>query len=98
MREHASERDKLYIASTYYRDVTGEQGKCIQDLTLWTQSYPRDWLPFLNLGVAYSAIGQYEKALEATRESLRIYPDNVTAYENLGGFYLARRRHATHRL
>ena len=24
LREHASERDKLHIASTYYRDVTGE--------------------------------------------------------------------------
>jgi Flp pilus assembly protein TadD len=55
---------------------------------LWAQSYPRDWLPYLNLGVTYGIIGQYEKAVEATLESPRLYPDNVTAYENLAGFYL----------
>jgi len=87
--EHASERDKLRITSSYYGFVTGEQVKAIQTYQLWAQSYPRDWLPFLNLGVAYAGIGQYEKAVEATRKSLDLYPENVTAYENLGTFSLA---------
>src|SRR5208282_2556298 len=47
---------------------------------------------YLNMGVAYSNLGQYEKAIEATRESLKLYPENVTAYENLGEFYLALNR------
>ena len=89
LRDHASERDKLHIASWYYLLVTGEQGKAIQTYQLWEQSYPRDWLPYLNRGVAYETIGQYEKAVEATRESLKLYPDNVSAYANLGGDYLA---------
>ena len=92
LREHASERDRLHIASSYYLFVTGQQEKAAQTLQFWAQSYPRDWLPYLNLGVVYSTLGQYEKALETTRESLRLYPDNVTAYENLGEFSLALNR------
>lgn len=45
LREHASERDKLHIASSYYLFVTGEREKAIQTYQLWEQSYPRDWLP-----------------------------------------------------
>jgi tetratricopeptide (TPR) repeat protein/class 3 adenylate cyclase len=92
LREHSSEREKLHIASSYYLFVTGEREKAIQTYQLWAQSYPRDWLPYLNIGNAYGDIGQFEKAAESTRESLKLYPDNVTAYENLGGFYLALNR------
>ena len=92
LREHAGERDKLHIASSYYLYGTGELEKAIQTYQLWIQSYPRDWLPYLNLGAAYENLGQYEKAAEATRESLKLYPENVTAYENLAGFYLAQNR------
>ena len=88
LREHAGERDKLRITASYYEFVTGEQEKAIQAYQLWEQSYPRDWLPYFNAGVAYGSLGQYEKALETTRKSLELYPENVTAYENLGTFYL----------
>ncbi len=88
LRDHAGERDKLRIMASYYEFVTGEQEKAIQTYQLWEQSYPRDWLPFFNAGVAYGSLGQYEKALETTRKSLELYPENVTAYENLGTFYL----------
>jgi tetratricopeptide (TPR) repeat protein len=94
LREHAGERDKLYITSTYYLFVTGEQEKAIQTYTLWEQSYPRDWLPYFNQAVAYANVGQYEKAVEATRESLSLYPENVTAFENLAGHYLDLNRFA----
>jgi len=92
LREHATERDKFHIASSYYVFGTGELEKAIQTYQLWAQSYPRDWVPLLDLGVADAYAGRYEKAAEATLESLRLYPDNVTAYENLGGYYLALNR------
>jgi len=38
LREHASERNKLYIASVYYGYVTGELVKAVQTYQLWTQS------------------------------------------------------------
>src|SRR5271165_1929008 len=88
LSKHVSERDKLYIASSYYLFGTGEMEKAIQTYQMWVQSYPRDWLPLLNQGNAYAVIGQYQKAAEATVESVKLYPENVTAYENLAGFYL----------
>ena len=56
------------------------------------KSYPRDWTPYLNLGVASANIGQHETAADVTLESLKAHPDNSSAYENLGGFYLALNR------
>ena len=51
----ASEREKLsHRLDVHYWFGTGEMDKAIQTFTLWAQSYPRDWLPFLNLGGAYS--------------------------------------------
>jgi len=92
LRGRVSEREKFYIASIYYLDVTGEQEKAIQSYQLWAQSYPRDFHPYANLCVAYSIIGQYEKAAEATRESLKLRADSVAQYENLAGTYVALNR------
>jgi len=89
LSEHVSERDKLYIASSYYLFGTGEMEKAMRTYQMWVQSYPRDWLPLLNLGVAYGVVGQYQQATDVTVQSLKLYPENVTAYENLAGFYLA---------
>jgi len=92
LREHASEREKFYIATLYYQLTTGEMEKAIQTYGLWTQSYPRDDAAFGNLSGVYAALGQYEKAVEAQREGLRLNPDSVYAYENLAGYYLALNR------
>jgi tetratricopeptide (TPR) repeat protein len=40
------------------------------------------------LGSIYSAIGQYEKALAEQQESLRLAPDTITGYVNLGLTYI----------
>ena len=45
-----------------------------------------------NLGSNYMILGQYEKAATETRESLRLEPNSVVAYENLGQIYLALNR------
>ena len=42
LRDHASEREKLHIASAYYQLVTGEQEKAAQTFQEWIESYPRD--------------------------------------------------------
>jgi len=88
LRERVSEREKFYIASIYYSDVTGEQEKAIHSYQLWAQSYPRNIHPYANQSVSYSIIGQHEKAGEATREALKLRPDISALYGNLAGNYL----------
>ena len=88
LREHASEREKLSIAAIYYQSVTGELDKAAQTCQEEIESYPRYFAAYNNLGLAYAAQGQYEKAAEVTRQAVRLAPDE-NVYDNLANFALA---------
>ena len=89
LREHASEREKLYIVADYYRNVTGELDKATQTYQEEIESYPRTALGYYYLGEVYAAQGQYEKAAETTRQALRLSPGHVTPYDDLANYTLA---------
>jgi tetratricopeptide (TPR) repeat protein len=78
-----SESEKYRISATYYSFVTGELQKADQNYELWAQAYPRNNAPHTNLGVNYSALGQYNKALTEFLESFRLNPDSGAPYTNL---------------
>jgi tetratricopeptide (TPR) repeat protein/predicted Ser/Thr protein kinase len=82
LREHVSEREKLYIESHYYDFVTGDLEKARQAYELWAQTYPRDHVPLTNLGIIDRNLGQYDKALLEAREALRLDPDALS-YANV---------------
>jgi len=92
LRERASEREKLSITARYYQSVTGELDKAVQTYQEAIESYPRDWPAYGNLGVAFAEQGQYEKAVEVTKQALRLAPDRVSNYGNLVNFTLALQR------
>jgi len=54
--------------------------------------YPRDWAPPLNLSNIYQLLGDYDKAVAAGRETVRIDPGNATGYVNLAGALLGLNR------
>jgi serine/threonine protein kinase/tetratricopeptide (TPR) repeat protein len=89
LRDRVSEHEKYRIASLYYSYVTGELEQAIQVYELWAKSYPQDMVPFNNLGVLYSDLGQNEKSLAVTEQSLRLEPNAVNGYTNLAQTYLA---------
>ena len=91
LRERVSTREKFYIESHYHDFVTGDMEKTRQACELWTQTYPRDDVPKIVLGVVYSKLGQYDKLLAENREALRLNVSGVT-YANLveSYFYLNR--------
>ncbi len=92
LRDRTSDREKFYIASQYYSEVTGELEKGNQQYQMWIEAYPRDFTPHTNLGVNYSYLGQYDKAVEPTKEAIRLEPDEVLPYGNLGEFYMGLNR------
>jgi eukaryotic-like serine/threonine-protein kinase len=92
LREHASEREKLSIAAAYYQNVTGELDKAAQTYQEFIESYPRRFGAYSELGNVYAAQGQYEKAVELTRQDLRLAPDQVGPYGNLANCTLALQR------
>jgi DNA-binding winged helix-turn-helix (wHTH) protein/Tfp pilus assembly protein PilF len=92
LRGHVSKREKLEIAATYYRVVTGELDKAAQTYQEEFEIYPRAAGAYGSLGAVYGAQGQYEKGSKVTRQALRLAPDQVSHYVNLANFALASQR------
>ena len=92
LKDHASEREKLFITADYYSGVTGELDKAAQTYQEWIASYTRHSGAYGELGIVYGEQGQYEKAAESSREYLRLAPDNVGGYGNLANYLLALQR------
>ena len=88
LRDRVSEREKYRISAYYYHVVSGDLIKSIETYELWKQSYPRDFAPYVNLGLAYTWMGQYEKCAAETREALKLEPNNVLPYSNLAASYI----------
>ncbi len=89
LRDRVSERERDRITAEYYSMAVGDEEKTIPAYELWAKSYPRDDLAALDLGGEYMVLGQWERALSETQESLRLERNDVVAYTNLGQIYLA---------
>jgi tetratricopeptide (TPR) repeat protein len=89
LREHASEMEKLEITAAYYRNVTGELDKAARINQEWIESYPRDVDAYIALDLVYGAQGQYEKAVEITKQAVRLVPGRAFCYMNLANYTIA---------
>jgi eukaryotic-like serine/threonine-protein kinase len=87
LRDRVSERERYRISAFYFQYVTGEVEKATEAYELWAKSYPRDMVPHGNLGVLYSALGQYDKAITETEAAQRLEPA-IVGYGNLAGNYI----------
>ncbi|MGI8641705.1 MAG: protein kinase domain-containing protein [Pyrinomonadaceae bacterium] len=92
LRERVSELEKLRITAFYYSYVTGELDKRIETLELIKKTYPHDIRAVNNLSDSYQRIGQFEKAVDAAREGVRLNPNTFASYANLAESLLRRNR------
>ena len=92
LRDRASQREKFTIMADYYSSVTGQLEEANRIYEQWAHAYPRDFIPPGNLAANYVWMGDEEKALEVTIESMRLNPDAVISYVNLVGDYAALNR------
>ena len=92
LRNRASEREKLYIDSHYYEFVDDDFAKSEQTYLLWEQTYPRDYVPWVNLGNLYSRVGKPDEAGKQESTALQISPDNLIASSQLIESYIYRDR------
>jgi tetratricopeptide (TPR) repeat protein/predicted Ser/Thr protein kinase len=92
LRDRVSERERLAIESRYHLFATGDLEKARQSLDLWVQTYPRELVARNDLGANYGTLGQYEKAIAATEEAMRLDPGSALAVTNLFAAYLEMNR------
>jgi len=92
LREKVSEWERFYIEGLYYLRATGELEKAAQTVDQWQQTYPRDEFPHAAGGGVSGLLGNWEKALEDNRETLRLEPNNEAIYFDLAANYLCLNR------
>jgi tetratricopeptide (TPR) repeat protein/predicted Ser/Thr protein kinase len=89
LRQRVSERENYNISAGYYANVTGEIEKATLICGLFAQSYPGDDGAFDCLGNLYMLKGQWERALPANLEALRLLPTDGIDTVNLAQNYVA---------
>ena len=89
LRERVSEREKFYIVSHYEQYVTGDLEATRKTYELWAQTYPRDDIPTNNVANIYQALGDFDKALAANQEAIKLNPENGLYYSNLVAGYVS---------
>ena len=83
LRERVSDRERFYIEARYHDSVTGDLDQSLKVYETWTQTYPRDYVPWNNLGVTLADLGDYPHALERYREARRLNPENALTSGNI---------------
>jgi serine/threonine protein kinase/tetratricopeptide (TPR) repeat protein len=87
LREKVSERERYSIEGSYYLKVTGELEKGAETYELWQKTYPRNAVPYINLGFVYGTLGRCEKVLEESQEAIRLDRNNWAGFLNLALAY-----------
>jgi DNA-binding winged helix-turn-helix (wHTH) protein/tetratricopeptide (TPR) repeat protein len=92
LRSTVSELERLRIDSEYHSFGTGDLENARLDFQVWAQTYPRDCSPRHQLGVVHLVLGQFEKALDAFEDALRLCPQSALIRSNLTYSYIALNR------
>ncbi|MFZ0800488.1 MAG: protein kinase [Terriglobales bacterium] len=83
LRERVGERERFYIVSHYETWVAGNLEAVRKTCELWAQTYPRDEIPPIILSSIYANLGDFDKALSASQEALKLDSGSGLVYGNL---------------
>jgi len=83
LRERASARERLYIEARYHESVRGVHEDAANVYSVWTQTYPTDFVAWNNLGVEQELAGDYEHSLESYRTSVRLDSSSPLLHGNV---------------
>jgi tetratricopeptide (TPR) repeat protein len=92
LSKNVSERERLYITGHYYQNVTGDMPKVVEALQESIQTYPTQIDNYINITAAYSALGEFAKALPFAEKAVEMQPEDSIAAENLLSAYVGLNR------
>jgi serine/threonine protein kinase/tetratricopeptide (TPR) repeat protein len=88
LRQRVSLWEKYYIESHYYQIALGNLEKAREVYESMATSYPNDDVAFENLGVIYTELGQYERALASDQQAHHLNPNHAIDSLALAGVYV----------
>jgi len=88
LRDRVSEREKFRLTAYYYGVVTGEIDKEMEVYRIWSQGYPREVDPHINVGVDHAILGQPEKAVAELQEASNLDPNCILCLVDLSTYYM----------
>jgi len=83
LSDGVSAKEKLILEAHYYSEGVQDIEHGIHIYRQWTETYPSDWVPWVDLANSYIQIGQYAPAIAAGRQALKIQPDRAINYSVL---------------
>jgi DNA-binding winged helix-turn-helix (wHTH) protein/tetratricopeptide (TPR) repeat protein len=86
LRDRTSENEKLRISAVYYERL-GNFVAAAHSYQLWTATYPQDWLPWAHLSNLLASMAQYNGAIDAGRNALKLNPEHYGPYSVLTRAY-----------
>jgi DNA-binding winged helix-turn-helix (wHTH) protein/Tfp pilus assembly protein PilF len=87
LREHTTDRERLYIAAHYY-SISGQTQRTIEAYELWRSLYPRDSSPYNNLTIEYLDLGEPVKAASVARTAVQLDAASALSQAALARVYL----------
>ncbi len=91
LRDRVTDHERFYITAHHY-EALGDIPKENETYELWLKSYPRDSIPQLNISVSYRDLGQFDRALEASRKALDLDPSSQLNYFNTALHFMLNNR------
>ena len=83
LSDRVSAKEKLILQAHYYSEGVQDMEQGINTYRQWAETYPNDWVPWVDLANDYTQIGQYAPAIAAGRQALKIQPDRAINYSVL---------------
>jgi DNA-binding winged helix-turn-helix (wHTH) protein/tetratricopeptide (TPR) repeat protein len=83
LSDRVSAKEKLILEAHYYSEGVQDVDQGITTYRQWTETYPNDWVPWVDLANDYTQIGQYAPAIAAGQQALKIQPDRAINYSVL---------------
>ncbi len=83
LSDKVSAKEKLILEAHYYSEGEQDMEQGINTYRQWTETYPNDWVPWVDLANDYTQIGQYTPAIAAGEQALKLQPDRAINYSVL---------------
>jgi serine/threonine protein kinase/tetratricopeptide (TPR) repeat protein len=88
LKDRVSEPERLYILGRYYTLIEKADQKTIDTYRLWINTYPKDYIPRVNISTAYRGVGDYEGAGRELQAAIDLAPDQPLPYLDLADVYM----------